>query len=43
MIINYNNDLSEFWEGLDRGEVPMSSAATSLKFGMNYVMYAFTH
>jgi hypothetical protein len=43
MVINYNNDLSEFWEGLDRGEVPMSSAATSLKFGMNYAMYALTH
>src|SRR5262245_27404443 len=43
MVINYNNDLSEFWEGLDRGEVPMQRAATSLKFGMNYAMYALTH
>jgi hypothetical protein len=43
MVINYNNDLSEFWEGLDRGEVPMQFAATSLKFGVDYVMYAFMH
>ena len=43
MVINYNNDLSEWWEGLDRGEVSMHDAATSLKFGVNYVMYALTH
>ncbi len=43
MIINYNNDLSEFWEWLDRGELPLRDAATSLKFGVNYLMYAMTH
>ena len=43
MIINYNNDLSEFWEWLDRGELPIRDAATSLKFGVNYLMYALTH
>ena len=43
MIINYNNDLSEFWEWLDRGELPIRDAATSLKFGVNYLMYAMTH
>jgi Domain of unknown function (DUF4159) len=43
MVINYNNDLSEFWEWLDRGELPLKDAATSLKFGVNYVMYAMTH
>jgi hypothetical protein len=43
MIVNYNNDLSEVWEWLDRGEAPMSSAALSLKLGVNYLVYAFTH
>jgi hypothetical protein len=43
MIVNYNNDLSEVWEWLDRGELPMSSAALSLKLGVNYLVYAFTH
>jgi len=43
LVIDYNNDLSEWWEGLDRGEVSMHDAATSLKFGVDYVMYAFTH
>jgi hypothetical protein len=43
MVINYNNDLSEFWEELDRAEIPMYLAANSLRFGVNYVMYALTH
>ena len=43
MVIDYNNDLSEFWEWLDRGELPLRDAATSLKFGVNYLMYAMTH
>src|SRR5437764_459944 len=34
MVINYNNDLSEFWEWLDRGELPFRDAASSLKFGV---------
>jgi hypothetical protein len=42
-VIDYNNDLSEFWEWLDRGELPLRDAATSLKFGVNYLMYAMTH
>ena len=43
MVIDYNNDLSEFWESIDRGEMSMRDAATSLKFGMDYAMYAFSH
>jgi hypothetical protein len=43
MVVNYNNDLSEIWEWLDKGELPMSSAALSLKLGVNYLLYAFTH
>ncbi len=43
MVIDYNNDLSEFWEWLDEGSLSLHDAATSLKFGMNYAMYAFTH
>jgi hypothetical protein len=43
LIINYNNDLSEVWEWLDKGELPLSDAALSLKLGVNYLVYAFTH
>jgi Domain of unknown function (DUF4159) len=43
MIIDYNNDLSEVWEWLDRSEMPLQDAALSLKFGMNYLIYALAH
>lgn len=43
MIVNYNNDLSEFWEELDRAEIPLELAVNSLKLGVNYVVYALTH
>jgi hypothetical protein len=43
MVINYNNDLSEFWEKLDRAEIPLELAANSLRLGVNYLVYALTH
>jgi hypothetical protein len=43
MVVNYNNDLSEVWEWLDRGEMPMREAALAVKFGMNYLIYALSH
>jgi len=43
MVINYNNDLGEYWQWLDEGSRSMREAADSLKFGTNYVMYAYTH
>jgi len=43
MILNNNNDISEFWEGLDNGQVSMHSALESFHFGINDVLYAMTH
>lgn len=43
MVINDNNDISEFWEWLDRGERSLHDASTSLEFGINYLVYSFTH
>jgi Domain of unknown function (DUF4159) len=43
MILNNNNDISEFWEWLDEGQASMHDAATSFHFGINDVMYAMTH
>jgi hypothetical protein len=43
MVINYNNDLGEVWQWLDEGSLSLQDAAQSLKFGTNYLMYAFTH
>ena len=43
MILNNNNDLSEFFEWIDQGRMSMHDAATAFQFGINYAMYAFTH
>jgi hypothetical protein len=43
MVINYNNDLSEFWEELDRAEIPLEYAVNSLRLGVNYAIYSLTH
>lgn len=43
MIIDDNNDISEDWEWLNKGEKSLHDAATSLEFGINDVMYAMTH
>jgi hypothetical protein len=43
LVIDYNNDLSEIWQWLDEGSLPLHDAAESLKFGTNYLMYSFTH
>ena len=43
MIANQNNDLGEFWEGLDRGDVSLESSAKAVRLGVNYLMYAMEH
>jgi hypothetical protein len=43
MVVNFNHDLGEIWQWLDEGSLPLTDAAESLKFGTNYLMYAFTH
>jgi len=43
MILNNNNDISEFFEWIDQGRMSMHDAATALEFGVNYVMYAMSH
>jgi len=43
LIANYNNDLGEFWQWVDQGEMPFHPAARSVMLGINYVIYAMTH
>ena len=43
MVLDNNNDISEFWEWINEGRMSMHDAATSFHFGINYAMYAFTH
>jgi hypothetical protein len=41
-IINYNNDVSEYWEWSDQGFFPVDATNEAYKLGVNYLVYALT-
>jgi hypothetical protein len=43
MVINYNYDVSDFWQWSDDPFAPIEETNESYKFGVNYIMYALTH
>ena len=42
-IINYNNDIGDYWEFSDEGLFPVDMSNTAYKLGVNYIVYAMTH
>ena len=42
-IVNFNNDLAEYWVYSDQGYVPIELSNQAYKFGVNYIIYAMTH
>jgi hypothetical protein len=42
LIANYNNDVGDFWKYLDHGDKPLRDSTTSIRLGINYVIYAMT-
>ncbi len=42
-ILNYNNDIAEYWEFSDVGYYPIDLSNEAYKFGVNYLVYAMTH
>jgi hypothetical protein len=42
-IINFENDVGEFWEFSDRGFNPVPVSNEAYKLGVNYLIYALTH
>ena len=42
-IVNYNNDIGDYWEYSDTGWLPVDVSNEAYKLGVNYVMYAMTH
>ena len=42
-VINYNFDVSEYWEFSDTGLFPIDLSNTAYKLGVNYVVYALSH
>jgi len=43
MIINYNNDISDFWQWSDNTVYPIDDTNEGYKFGVNDLFYALTH
>jgi hypothetical protein len=43
MIVDFNNDVSEYWEYSDTGFAPIDLSNEAYKLGVNYVIYAMTH
>lgn len=43
MVVNFNNDVSEYWEFSDTGFAPIDLSNEAYKLGVNYVVYAMTH
>ena len=42
-IVNYNNDLGDYWEWSDEGFLPIDLTNEAYKLAVNYVIYAMTH
>ena len=42
-IINFNTDVSNFWEYSGTGRSPISDTNEAYKLGVNYIVYALTH
>jgi hypothetical protein len=43
MVVNYNTDISQFWEWSGRGLRPVDDTNEAYKLGVNYLMYGMTH
>jgi hypothetical protein len=43
MIVNYNTDISQYWEWSGRGFRPFDDTNEAYKLGVNYLMYGLTH
>ena len=43
MIVNYNTDISQYWEWSGRGLRPFDETNEAYKLGVNYVVYGLTH
>jgi hypothetical protein len=42
-MIDFNNDISEYWQALDVGQCSIHEAGRAVQLGINYAIYAMTH
>jgi hypothetical protein len=43
IIVNYNTDVSQFWEWSGQGLRPIDQTNEAYKLGVNYLVYGLTH
>ncbi|MEP6491212.1 MAG: DUF4159 domain-containing protein [bacterium] len=43
VLLNFNTDVSNYWEFSAQGFMPVSESNEAYKLGVNYIMYALTH
>jgi hypothetical protein len=43
VMIDFNNDISEYWQALDVGQCSIHEAGRAVQLGINYAIYAMTH
>ena len=43
MIVNFNTDVSQFWEWSGTGLRPIDQTNEAYKLGVNYIIYGLTH
>ena len=43
VMVNFNTDISEFWEWSDTGLKPIDESNEAYKLGVNYIIYGMTH
>jgi hypothetical protein len=43
MVVNFNTDISQYWEWSGRGLRPFDDTNEAYKLGVNYVIYGLTH
>ncbi|MGQ0642306.1 MAG: DUF4159 domain-containing protein [Gemmatimonadaceae bacterium] len=42
-VINFNNDIGDYWEFSDEAYLPIELSNEAYKLGVNYIVYALTH
>jgi hypothetical protein len=43
IMVNFNNDMSEYWQALDVGQCSLHEAGLAIEVGINYAVYALSH
>jgi len=43
VMIDFNNDISEYWQALDVGQCSIHESGTAVELGINYAIYAMSH